>query len=60
MKEDPEWTLEKEMCKRRGIPYVAPAAKQVFGDDYQEAEAAGMAVGSRCEVHPGGKRGEVK
>jgi len=24
MQEDPEWTAEKELCMRKGIPYQAP------------------------------------
>ena len=26
--EDPEWTAEKELCMRRGIPYAAPRQKE--------------------------------
>ena len=25
--EDPEWTAEKELCQRKGIPYQAPKKK---------------------------------
>lgn len=60
MRQDPEWTLEKEMCMRRGIPYVAPAGKESYADDYMQQEAGAMQVGSRCEVDPGDRRGEVK
>jgi len=24
MQEDPDWTAEKELCMRKGIPYQAP------------------------------------
>lgn len=56
---DPEWTAEKELCTRRGMPYTAPAQK-IEDDEYQAEEAASISVGSRCEVDPGAKRGEIK
>lgn len=44
---------------RRGEAYVPPA-KKIEDDDYQ-AEAAGcISIGQRCEVNPGGKRGEIR
>jgi len=55
LKEDPTWTIKKEM-KRRKDPMWEPTA-----DDFQQelAEKLG-AVGSRCECKPGGRRGELK
>ena len=29
LQEDPEWTAEKELCMRKGLPYVAPKNKVV-------------------------------
>ena len=55
--EDPEWTAEKELCMRKGIPYVAPKQKENIEDEeYMSAEASSLSVGERCEVDPGGKR----
>lgn len=54
--EDPTWTLAKEIANRKGETYVAPE----ITDDYQADIAANIKVGNRCEVDPGGKRGEVK
>lgn len=44
---------------RKGIPYNPPA-QPCNDDDFLAEEAAAIAVGSRCEVSPGDKRGEVK
>ena len=61
MQEDPEWTAEKELCMRRGIPYVPPKQKENIDDeDYMSAEAGALSVGERCEVDPGGKRGVIR
>lgn len=61
VQEDPEWTAEKELCMRKGIPYVAPTKMEVVEDEeFQAAEASKMSVGSRCEVNPGGKRGCIR
>ncbi|CAL8462895.1 g2429 [Coccomyxa elongata] len=61
LKEDPEWTAEKELCVRKGIPYVAPPKKEMVEDEeYQAAEASKLSVGSRCEINPGGKRGCIR
>jgi tubulin-folding cofactor B len=54
---DPTWTLEKEMCARRGVPYVPP---EEINDDTGANDLKDIAVGARCEVNPGQKRGEVK
>lgn len=59
MREDPTWTLEKEMAKRRGVDYVPPAPR-ITDPEYMAEEAAGMSAGSRCCVDPGDRRGEVK
>ncbi|KAK9843543.1 hypothetical protein WJX81_008120 [Elliptochloris bilobata] len=62
--DDPEWTAEKELCMRRGLPYSAPAPKQdggaAPGPEHQATEAAAIPLGSRCEVDPGAKRGVVR
>jgi len=61
MQEDPEWTAEKELCVRRGIPYVPPKQKENIEDeDYMSNEASRHSVGERCEVDPGGKRGVIR
>ena len=56
---DPEWTAEKELCMRKGVPYTAPT-QRVEDDEHMAEEASGIAEGSRCEVHPGAKRGAVR
>mmetsp|Transcript_18317 Transcript_18317/g.51694 ORF Transcript_18317/g.51694 Transcript_18317/m.51694 type:complete len:283 (+) Transcript_18317:15-863(+) len=55
LKEDPTWTLQKEIAMKKGLEYKPP----VSDPDHMKAEAEGVAVGQRCEVFPGGKRGEV-
>eukprot|EP00238_Polyblepharides_amylifera_P014487 CAMPEP_0196594316 /NCGR_PEP_ID=MMETSP1081-20130531/77998_1 /TAXON_ID=36882 /ORGANISM="Pyramimonas amylifera, Strain CCMP720" /LENGTH=288 /DNA_ID=CAMNT_0041918547 /DNA_START=51 /DNA_END=917 /DNA_ORIENTATION=+ len=56
--EDPSWTIEKEMAKKRGGEYRAP---EVTTDpDFMSELVANVEVGHRCEVDPGGKRGVVK
>ena len=46
---------------RRGVPYQPAAQKdKVEDEEFQAAEAAGVPVGSRCEVDPGAKRGTVR
>ncbi len=45
---------------RRGIPYVSPPPKPEYTEDSYAIEAKGIPVESRCEVHPGGKRGVVR
>lgn len=60
-KEDPEWTAEKELCQRKGIPYQAPKqSTKIEDDNHMAAEAATLHPGSRCEVNPGGKRGLIR
>ncbi|KAL0051500.1 hypothetical protein WJX82_008707 [Trebouxia sp. C0006] len=60
-KEDPEWTAEKELCTRKGIPYQAPKqSAKIEDNDYMLSEAASLQPGSRCEVNPGGKRGLIR
>ncbi|MCP4740479.1 MAG: hypothetical protein GY873_40475, partial [Bosea sp.] len=55
LKEDPTWTLQKEIVKRSG-----KEVKEIIADpEHQAQEAQGIAVGNRCEVYPGSKRGEV-
>lgn len=57
LKEDPTWTLEKEMATRRGEAYVE---KKTFEDDAFVAEASGVKVGERCSAEPGDRRGVVR
>ena len=45
------------MAEKRGEVWVPP--KKTEDDEHQAAEAATCGVGDRCEVNPGGKRGEV-
>jgi tubulin-folding cofactor B len=56
--EDPSWTLEKEMARRRGEP--EPESKHPLGPEYQCEEASSIYAGMRCEVSPGAKRGSVR
>uniref|UniRef100_A0A1D2ABR8 CAP-Gly domain-containing protein n=1 Tax=Auxenochlorella protothecoides TaxID=3075 RepID=A0A1D2ABR8_AUXPR len=61
LQEDPTWTLEKEMearSKARGATGPAPQGPAP-DDSFQEEPAAGIAVGTRCEVQ-GGRRGTVR
>ncbi|KAK3287702.1 hypothetical protein CYMTET_4799 [Cymbomonas tetramitiformis] len=56
--EDPEWCIEKEMAKKRGVEYVP---REVQSDpNFMQDLAHIMSVGQRCEVQPGAKRGEIK
>jgi len=55
LKEDPTWTLQKEITKRSG----KPVKESVADPEYLAEEAKGISVGARCEVYPGSKRGEV-
>ena len=58
--EDPEWTLEKEIAKRKGVAYAAPERRPKADDpDFMAGEAAGLEAGARCEVE-GGRRGAVQ
>lgn len=59
LKEDPTWTLEKEMAKKRGVEYNPPAPK-VSDPDFMKEEASSLSAGQRCSVDPGDRRGEVK
>ncbi|KAJ9516910.1 hypothetical protein QJQ45_027299 [Haematococcus lacustris] len=59
--EDPSWTLEKEMAKKRGV--ALPAGKEKVTDpEFQAAEAGALSgcVGSRCCVQPGDRRGVIR
>lgn len=64
LKEDPTWTLEKELAARRGQPYEPPAASRGKTDDeeHMAEEARGIEMGARCEVASveGSKRGVVR
>ncbi|KAK9790772.1 hypothetical protein WJX73_005164 [Symbiochloris irregularis] len=61
LKEDPEWTAEKELCMRNGRPYNPPkVAERVTDANHLAEEASGMTVGDRCAVTPGDKRGTVR
>lgn len=58
LKEDPTWTLEKEMAKKKGVEYVPPPPK-ISDPEYMKDEASLATVGQRCSVEPGDRRGEV-
>lgn len=61
VQDDPGWTLEREMAKRRGVPYPPAEQRQRTDDpEFQADEAAGISAGDRCEVQPGAKRGTVR
>ena len=55
---DPTWCLEKHMAEKRGEVWVPKAV--IEDDEHMADEAKAIEVGARCEVNPGGKRGEVK
>jgi len=55
---DPTWTIQKEMMRRKDPNWVPP--NEVTDPEFQAAEAEKIKVGDRCEVLPGGRRGEVK
>jgi tubulin-folding cofactor B len=46
---DPEWTLEKEICIRKGIPYTPPPAA-ISDADYMQAEASGIQARARPDA----------
>merc|ERR1711939_757685 len=68
LKKDPTWSFSKQVKlqqdakrKEKDPNYVPEPEKQPVTDDEHLADlAAAMKVGDRCEVNPGGKRGEVK
>lgn len=63
LKQDPTWTLEKEIAIRRGIPYNEDDKEKVaYDDEYQAEEASHVHVDGRCEVvtQEGSKRGVVR
>lgn len=60
VQEDPEWTAEKELCQRRGIPYVKPEVKKAAGEDEFAEEAELLEVGQRCECAPASRRGTIR
>ena len=47
--EDPEWTAEKELCMRRGMPYTAP--KQKENVDVRSRHADHIYLASPISVH---------
>jgi len=55
---DPTWTLQKEMMRRKDPNWKPP--NEVTDPEYLAEEASKITVGDRCEVQPGGRRGEVK
>lgn len=59
LQEDPSWTLEREMAKRRGQD-VPPPPPKVEDPEHQGDLAAGIQPGQRCSVDPGDRRGEVR
>jgi len=66
--EDPTWTFSKQIKrqqdekKKKADPNFVPEPeyKPVTDDDHMADLAAAIKVGDRCEVNPGGKRGEAK
>jgi len=57
LREDPTWTVQKDMAMRRGETYNPP---EELPENYGEDGALQIHVGERCEVSPGARRGEVK
>merc|ERR1711934_989860 len=55
---DPTWTIQKEMMRRKDPNWQPP--NEVTDPEHQADEASKISVGERCEVQPGGRRGEVK
>uniref|UniRef100_A0A7S0ZJH8 CAP-Gly domain-containing protein n=1 Tax=Timspurckia oligopyrenoides TaxID=708627 RepID=A0A7S0ZJH8_9RHOD len=56
LKEDPSWTLQKEMASRK-----QQQLGQNADDEKENAKTVVLPiVGARCEVFPGGRRGTVK
>lgn len=46
LKEDPTWTLEKEICIRKGIPYVPPVVttdENAFQEQASTMQVRGLA-----------------
>mmetsp|Transcript_16452 Transcript_16452/g.35632 ORF Transcript_16452/g.35632 Transcript_16452/m.35632 type:complete len:285 (+) Transcript_16452:1-855(+) len=58
LREDPTWTYQRDMARRMGKPLPEPQPEK--DPEYMSDIAATMRVGGRCEVNPGGRRGEVK
>ena len=66
--EDPTWTFSKQVKRQQDAkrkekdPNFVPEPewKPITDDDHMADLAAAIKVGDRCEVNPGGKRGEVK
>lgn len=54
---DPTWTIEKEMMRRKDPNWEPPV--EVSDPEHLAEEASKINVGERCEVQPGGRRGEV-
>jgi len=54
---DPTWSIQKEMMRRKDPNWVPP--NEVSDPEYMAEEASKISVGDRCEVLPGGRRGEV-
>merc|ERR1712057_93777 len=55
---DPTWTLQKEMMRRKDPNWQPP--NEVTDEEHLAKEASAINVGDRCQVLPGGRRGEVK
>lgn len=55
---DPSWTAARELAARRGE--AVPDARAEPSANFQEGDAAALAVGDRCEVAPGGRRGVIR
>ncbi|EKX47858.1 hypothetical protein GUITHDRAFT_93844 [Guillardia theta CCMP2712] len=62
LKEDPEWSLKKEIDARKAKAGMEPSSdskSKIEDDEYMATEASAIKVGDRCEV-AGGRRGCVK
>lgn len=55
--QDASWTLEREIAQRQGRASATPASQS---EEHSEQAASHVAVGGRCEVSPGGRRGTVR
>lgn len=59
-KNDPKWTMNRELAKRRGEGKGATGVEGDLPEIDVRDEEPGCTVGDRVEVTPGGKRGLVK
>jgi len=50
LREDPNWSIEKEMAMKRGVEYKPPKVETATDPEFMADLAATMCVGQRCEV----------